>query len=337
MREKLIKRLGVNRFFSPVKNPNLIGVYDTSIGSLNVGDEIINRSAMDVLGSIFTSEQFLKASTHDGTSSIGIYNFNQARERIVCGSNILTGRMFISGQWNVGPIDIFRMKRLVLLAVGWVDYQDSISLYSRKLYDYLLCRDRLHSVRDEYTKSKLNELGFNNVLNTSCVTMWGLTPSHCEQISPVKADKVVFTLTDYRKDETQDSKMIKVLLANYKKVYLWLQGKGDFEYFRSLNIDNGEIEILPPQLDRYDALLREQGIDYVGTRLHAGIRSLQYSNRTIIIGIDNRAKEKKVDFNLPVVNRESVVDELEEKINSNLEMNITIPLEKINEWKSQFR
>lgn len=337
MKEKFIKRLGVNRFFSPAENRNLIGIYDTSIGSLNVGDEIINRSAMDVLGNIFINEQFLKASTHDGTSSIGIHYFNQARERIVCGSNILTGRMFVSGQWNIGPIDVFRMKRLVLLGVGWVDYQDSASWYSRSVYNHLLCRDRLHSVRDEYTRKKLTDMGFNNVLNTSCVTMWRLTPTHCERISRVKASKAVFTLTDYRKDEKQDAKMIKILLANYKKTYLWLQGKGDLEYFKSLNVGCDEVEILPPQLDRFDALLREQAIDYIGTRLHAGIRSLQHSNRTIIIGIDNRANEKKVDFNLPVVNRESVVDELEEKINSDLEMNIIIPLDKIEEWKSQFK
>ena len=49
-----------------------------------------------------------------------------------------------------------------------------------------------------------------------------------------------------------------------------------------------------------------ENIDYVGTRLHAGIRALQHKKRTIIIGIDNRAIEKAKDFNLTVIDRKNI-------------------------------
>jgi polysaccharide pyruvyl transferase WcaK-like protein len=305
--------------------------------SLNVGDEIINRSIYNELSAIFNDKQFIRASTHDGTSSIGIHYFNEASERILCGSNIMSGRMLISGQWNIGPIDIIRMKKLTTLGVGWVDYESKISPYSNWAYNYLLDESRLHSVRDEYTKNKFLDMGIKNVLNTSCATMWKLTPEHCDKIKHSKSDKVVFTITDYRKDALNDSHMIKILCNNYKKVYLWLQGRGDFEYFNSLNIDKNRIEILPPQLDVFDSLLNEGNIDFIGTRLHAGIRSLQFFNRTIIIGIDNRAKEKQKDFNINMIEREKVSVELEKMINSTFKTEVVIPLNAINEWKMQFK
>ena len=63
---------------------------------------------------------------------------------------------------------------------------------------------------------------------------------------------------------------------------------------------------------------------------------LQHKKRTIIIGIDNRAKEKKKDFNLPVIDREDMRD-LAGTINSPLVTDIHIPLENINKWKGQFK
>ncbi len=338
MLNKIIKRTGINKFTGSKNNQSVIALYDTSVMSLNVGDEIINRSIYEQIAPIFSEQQFIKASTHDGTSSIGIHYFNEAAERILCGSNILTGSFFSSAQWNVGPIDVLRMKKITTLGVGWVDYQSKISLYTQLSYRYLLDSNRYHSVRDEYTKKKLQEIGIDNVLNTACPTMWKLTPEHCKRIRKHKASKVVFTITDYRQDPKNDKIMIDILCDNYKEVYLWLQGRGDSKYFSSLQLENNKnkIKIIPPQLDLFDQILDEQEVDFVGTRLHAGIRSLQYGNRTIIVGIDNRAKEKKKDFNINVIERENVEKELSEVINSEFATEIIIPIKEIELWKSQF-
>lgn len=56
-------------------------------------------------------------------------------------------------------------------------------------------------------------------------------------------------------------------------------------------------------------------MDFVGTRLHGGIRAMQHKQRAIIIEIDNRAKE----------------------ISSRFENDIQIPFDKVNQWKDQFK
>ena len=44
-----------------------------------------------------------------------------------------------------------RLRDLILLAVGWWQYQDGINDYTRLLLGRILHRTRLHSVRDAYT------------------------------------------------------------------------------------------------------------------------------------------------------------------------------------------
>ena len=58
----------------------------------------------------------------------------------------------------------------------------------------------LHSVRDSYTEKKLKQIGIDNVINTSCPTMWRLTEEFCSHIPCKKQDTVVTTITDYRKN-----------------------------------------------------------------------------------------------------------------------------------------
>lgn len=336
MKEKIVKRLGLNKFTSEHVYNGVVGLYDTSIATMNVGDEIINSSIYNELIELFSQDQFIRVSTHDGVSSIGIHRMNLAKTRFLCGSNIMTGRMFSSAQWNVSPIDIIRMKSMITVGVGWVDYQDNISKYSQLAYKYLLSKDHIHSVRDEYTKLKFNSMGIYNVLNTACATMWKLTPEHCEQISNYKAKSVVFTITDYRESASEDQFMISTLIKNYKKVYFWVQGSMDMSYFKSLDIEHEKVIIIPPQLQKFDNLLKSGDIDFVGTRLHAGIRSLQHKNRTIIIGVDNRAKEKEKDFNVKVIDRNNIKSRLDDEINGNWNTEIMIPIKEINTWKEQF-
>lgn len=330
------KRLGINKFFPSTTKDNLIALYDTSIGSLNVGDEIINDSARYELSTIFPYEQFLKSSTHDGPTSKSIYNFNNAKHRVLCGSNILNGKSLLITQWNIGLFDVIRMKDIVTLGVGWSNYEDKTSICTSVLYRAIFGSAYIHSVRDEYTKRKLESIGINNVINTSCPTMWRLTKLHCSKIPKQKSRDVVFTLTDYRRDYDSDIFLIESLNRNYTNVSIWIQGSDDLAYFNQLNVDKSKINIIPPKLIAYDEFLDTNDVDFVGTRLHAGIRALQKRKRSIIIGVDNRAREKKKDFNLEVIDRQEIRNELQDKINSELEMKICIPEENIMLWKKQF-
>ena len=129
--------------------------------------------------------------------------------------------------------------------------------------------------------------------------------------------------------------MFDILLNNYKKVYFWIQGKEDLSYLYSLKREK-EVEIISSSLKSYDQILRKKDLDYVGTRLHAGIRSLCFGHRSIIISIDNRAKHIAQDTGLIIIERSNGLVELEKKITSNFSTTINMPWSNIKKWKNQF-
>ena len=88
---------------------------------------------------------------------------------------------------------------------------------------------------------------------------------------------------------------------------------------------------MPPTIEAYNEILRKPKIDYIGTRLHAGVRALQNNVRTLILAVDNRAIEIGKDVNLNVIKREDVEDSLF-FITNNYITDIKLPQENINKW-----
>lgn len=311
-----------------------IVMYSPAVSSVNMGDHIIYEGVCKQLKGLLEDAFIIEISTHLPVSKY-IKTLSKADYKFVCGSNLLRGKMDrCFRQWD---IDIFHADKIgpaILVGAGWWQYGDEPNLYTKNLYKRVLSDEYYHSVRDSYTEKQLKKIGIENVINTSCPTMWDLTKEHCLDIPKSKAKNVVTTVTDYRKDIDKDSKMLNILFKNYEKVYLWLQGMGDYQYIKNLNIDEKKVTLVPPNLESYNNILNED-VDYIGTRLHAGIRALQMKKRSIIIGIDNRSIEKKKDFNLVVVNREEI-DKLEDFINCEFPTEINIPIDNINKWKSQF-
>lgn len=315
-----------------------ISVLDTSIATQNIGDEIIMDAVVRELHDVFVNDMFLKIPTHEiiGVSSLSLIRHSEFG--ILGGSNILSSAMNKYKQWKIKLYQSYFIKhKIILLGVGWRNYQQSPNFYTKALLKNLLNKNFLHSVRDSYTEEKLKKEGVKNVINTACPTMWRLTPAHCREIAKKKADKVVFTLTDYSKDHDADVFLINSLLNNYNEVYFWVQSRKDLQYLHELHIDLSRIQIIPPNLNAYTDFLQNNNCDYVGTRLHGGIRALQNKKRTIIIGVDNRAIEKQKDFNLKVIKRINLKTNLEEMILSEFETIINIPLGNIEKWKKQFQ
>jgi len=239
-------------------------------------------------------------------------------------------------QWKINLIDGFFLNDIILIGVGWWQYQNDANFYTRYLLKSVLNQDILHSVRDSYAETMLKKAGINNVINTSCATMWRLNEIHCQSIPTCKAEAVIATLTDYNKDLKNDFALIELLSKSYKKVYIWPQGFGDIDYINQLGLSKFA-EVLSPKLEFYNAILaNEESIDFVGTRLHAGVRALQNKRRTIILGIDNRAFEKAKDFNITVCPRDDLT-RLKQLIDSDFETQINLPNENIARWKSQFK
>lgn len=309
--------------------------YNPSLTTLNMGDYIIYDSIEKQLSELFKNAFNVDVSTHLPISYIFSNLLKEADYKFVCGTNLLMGKLNgIFRQWDINILNAKKLGPAILIGAGWWQYNNDLNYYTKKVYERILSRDYFHSVRDQYTKNKLEKMGFKNVICTACPTMWALTPEHCAGIPKEKSARVVTTVTDYNIDVLKDEEMLKMLLENYDEVNVWIQGIGDYEYLKLLkNYDR--VKLIPPSLEEYDKVLESGNIEYVGSRLHGGIRALQHKLRTVIIAVDNRAKEIQTSFNINVLERENISD-LSGIINNSLETEINIPTDEIKRWKSQF-
>ncbi len=308
--------------------------YNPSLTTLNMGDFVIFDSIKTQMSDLFEDAFNVDVSTHLPVNYVFTRLLSKADYKFVCGTNLLMGKLNgIFRQWDINILNAKKLGPAILIGAGWWQYNNKPNAYTKKVYKKILSTEYMHSVRDTYTEKMLRDMGFTNVICTACPTMWALTKEHCKEIPTGKAKNVMTTLTDYNQDIERDTRMLEILKENYETVYLWIQGGQDYEYFEKLGIDG--ITLVPPSLEKYDEILMAGDIDYVGSRLHGGIRALQKKVRTIILGVDNRAKEKQKDFNLKVIAREDV-EMLPELINSSFETDINIPIDNINKWKSQF-
>ncbi len=319
------------------RHDNQVLYYDPGCGTLNVGDEIISDSARRYLDPYFKDKFVVRLSTHQRTSFLYRRYLRGSFAGFILGSNLLkSGMLFGFRQWDVSILDSLQVNNLVLVGCGWQNYGRSVGPYSKILFRRLLSNNILHSVRDEYTKSMLESIGIKNVINTGCATLWQLTPEFCSSIPSYPASRVITTLTDYRREPEKDRSMIEQLLATHEEVYIWLQGNGDLNYINALSLD-GRCSLIPPTLAAYDAILdKVEDIEYVGTRLHGGIRALQHGRRTLIVSIDNRAREMAHDYGLPILEREDIAL-LTDAVNSERETKIRINGEGIKTFLEQFR
>lgn len=329
----------LNRLTFPMQKDNgTIIRFDTSLGTDNLGDYIIMHYCGRILREMFPKHTTVSIGTHLMPTEEQENTVKQTKLKFVCGTNLLTSNIEHHWRWILpdGVRRKMNYRNAILLGVGWGEYQDECSDYSRMIYRTMLNPCVLHSVRDQYTLSKLQQAGFKNVINTGCPTTWALTPEFCLDIPTQKAREVVTTITDYRRDSEKDSEMLAILSRNYDHVYLWLQGRHDEEYLQSLNVP-ANLTTIPASLAAYEEVLRKGGVDYVGTRLHAGIHALNCKIRSIILAVDNRATEMGRDVNLPVIQRDAISEELEKKIQSDFATQIRINQENIDRFQAQFR
>jgi len=309
-------------------------IFDTSVGTTNLGDHIIMDAVNHIADTLFCDDFVINMPTHLAIHPKDLPKLRHYDTAFVGGTNLLKNNTLYKSQWKIGIKDLgFLFHKVVLLGVGWWQYQDkAVSPYTRMMYRSLFSKKYLHAVRDNYTKQKLNEIGIKNVVNTGCPTVWMLDEPHCSQINPKKRDTVVTTITDYMRDPEKDRQLFDILKRHYQRVYVWIQGAKDKPYIESLTTD---VQYIPPKLAAFDSFLRDEPCDYVGTRLHAGIRALQKKRKAIIIGIDNRALEMRNDIGLNVLERERI-NALEEKIYEEMPVKLYLDTDAVEHWKAQF-
>ncbi|MFD0771222.1 polysaccharide pyruvyl transferase family protein [Bacillus sp. CGMCC 1.60114] len=315
-------------------------VLDTSVGSLNKGDDIIMKCVRYQLSDITKNAYVLTLPTHvspfhwyqvaRGSHRVKIYS--SAKYKFVGGSNLLTMDMLTHfPQWNINMFNYGPLKGSILVGVG-AGKGNKINTYTKMLYKKVLSHEYIHSVRDERTKKFLEEMGFK-ALNTGCATLWSLTPEFCTEIPTKKSDSVIFTLTHHSKDPVNDQLLIDVLNKNYKNIYFWIQDASDLLYFENLN-NTENIKVVPPTIEAYEKVLNTD-VDYIGTRLHGGIFAMRHKKRAIIISIDERAKGMSETYNLNLIDRTDF-DNLEKMINSEIITDVKVNFEVVNQWLKQF-
>src|SRR5207237_6113778 len=123
----------------------------------------------------------------------------------------------------------------------------------------------------------------------------------------------------------------------YQDIYFFPQGRGDNKYLEAIADEStlSRIVILERSVTAYNDLLTSHNIDYVGTRLHGGIRALQLNRRAFIISVDNRTTEIARDTRLPMIER-SEISSLPGKINSLFEFPLQINCADIKKFKCRF-
>lgn len=303
-----------------------VGWLDPSLNSRNTGDQIIAdavlRELRETLGSAeivrLPTQTMLKRSEREAARSCDKF--------IVGGTNILNGNIPRYIQWKLDPGSYSTYRsRVSTMGVGWWQYQPAVNRFSRYIWKNVL-GSGANSVRDNYTAARLAEFGVKAV-NTSCPTVWRLpkrTPFSAEPPS-----QVLMTITDYHKNPARDTRLIRGLRERYDEVLVWPQGSKDREYLSGID---KTVKFIGPELRDFDDALGAKSVDYVGTRLHAGIRALQFGVRSTILAIDNRATEISRDIGLTIMSNELTPADWD-RVDNRTAVELNIPHAAISQWK----
>jgi len=299
--------------------------------SSNLGDLIIRESVLRELNNIFQNEYIMSVSTQQYPDWHLLKRIYEADYKFVGGTNLLSSNMNAYNQWKIRLHYTPIISNVILMGVGWWQYQEEPNNYTKLLLNRVLSKKYYHSVRDEYTADKLRGIGIKNVINTGCPTMWELT--NCQAIPQRKAESVLTMLTDYNTNTALDLELLNILKDNYRKIYFWPQGRNDERYINELGLP---VEIIDRSLSALDQFIDSNiDFDYIGTRLHGGVRCLAKSRRALIVAVDNRAKEISKDTNLPIVERNDL-DAIKKWINYPNKISINVNQDRISQWKNQF-
>jgi polysaccharide pyruvyl transferase WcaK-like protein len=242
-------------------------------------------------------------------------------------------------QWDLTLANALRVRRAVLMGCGWWRDQGRANRYTRVLLASVLHWRFRHSVRDSQARAQLEAINPGPLrllrpLNTGCPTMWSFLDQHQVTCRTTKADAALVMLTDYDRDPAADRALLQLLAENYSSVAFWPQGRDDLAYARELGFEGLVLERSLAALDRF--LADHPLLDYVGTRLHGGIRCLKAGARCLILTIDNRARTIAHDTGLPTAARGDR-PALQSWIGGAPAAQLTLPAEAIQSWRRQFQ
>lgn len=317
---------------------NIAVVFDPSIGSFNKGDEIISEAVMEHVSSTLPDWDLVRLSIHQPLGRIHRNILKAAKVKIVGGSNVASATMhpyLKQNRWNLKLHDFGSVDEFLYMGAGWAGHEAKSNFLGEKFVKGFSAKaPAMHSFRDSLTCEKAKKFGIKNGINTGCPTTWTISSDNVFQ--PKGRGKLaVTTLTDNTKNTELDKALLSELKKNYETVYIWFQGLLDEDYFNSLGVKG--VHPLRCSLKGYTDFLADNAdnLEYVGTRLHGGIRALQNNVRTIILAVDHRAIDMAKDFNLPVCPLNTV--ENFSSIFEGVKRKVTIPVTNVETWKQSLK
>jgi hypothetical protein len=130
-----------------------------------------------------------------------------------------------------------------------------------------------------------------------------------------------------------------ILSAGAGETYFFPQTRADTEHLSALPAfrkNTSKFTILNHDLTELYNLVASTSLNYIGNRLHGGIKCLSFNHPSIIVSVDNRASEMGRSINLNVIERNEI-SLLQKWIdNEYIPPQIALPLDNIKRWKSQF-
>ncbi|WP_427006380.1 polysaccharide pyruvyl transferase family protein [Pseudarthrobacter sp. H2] len=303
-----------------------VGWLDPSLNSRNTGDQIIADAVHRELRETLRDTEIVRLPTQTFLRPSERVLARSCNKFIVGGTNLLNGNIPRYIQWRLDPGSYGTYKRRVsTMGVGWWQYQSAANGVSRHIWKNVL-GSGANSVRDTYTANRLAEFGVASI-NTSCPTVWKLPEyTSAQALAP---SSVLMTITDYHKNPKRDLRLIRGLRDRYREVLVWPQGSQDRDYLTSLD---SQIKFIGPELSDFDAALNGGSVDYVGTRLHAGIRALQFGVKSTILAIDNRATEISRDIGISIMSND-LNDVDWEQVDRREPGKLAIPHVAIGQWR----
>ena len=96
-----------------------IGIFNTAIGSSNLGDHIIMDSVLKEISPLISTRQQIHFSSHDAHLYNALKLQKIVKYNLLCGTNCLGSKMWYRPAWAVNIFTASFIKPTITLGVGW--------------------------------------------------------------------------------------------------------------------------------------------------------------------------------------------------------------------------